>query len=170
VKRPLGLSLLMMGIFVSAANAASVTVNYAALPATPAPSTIMLTALGLLITFIAFRKLRHLPVGRPLAAILLLAGLSLFEAITRQQLITKASAIAVPTESLTGGGTLTFTLAAGAEAFVQNNTGATQQITSVSVPLPDALVTPFTSPQCQVGTVLTPGAGCYVELAALVVG
>jgi len=153
----------------AAAPAATVTITYAGLPATPAPGTMILMALGLLITFIAFRKMRHLSVGRPLAAILLLAGLSFFEAMTGHSLITKASATIVPTESITGGGTLMFTLGNGSEAFVQNNTGVSQQITSISVPPPNTFVTPAASPQCQVGTVLAPGAGCYVQLNNFIV-
>jgi hypothetical protein len=167
MKRLLGLLVLMTGIS-SAAVLPTVTITYTGLAGTPAPGTLILMALGLLITFIAFRKMSNLSVGRPLAAILLLAGLSLFEAMTGHQLITKASAIAViPTESITGGGNLMFTLSDGSEAFVQNNTGLPQQITSISVTSPNTFITPGLTPQCQVGTVLAPGAGCYVEIAGI---
>jgi TM2 domain-containing membrane protein YozV len=126
--------------------------------------------LGLLFAFFAFRKAHKLPGGRTMAAILMLVGVSAYEVFTGHPLVTRASAIiGVVTESLTGGGTITFSLsdAGGQEAFVVNNTSGSVNITSISVPPPDSFTTPNNSPQCQVGTVLAPGAGCYVQLVTL---
>jgi hypothetical protein len=119
-------SLLSLFAAYASAQITSPTVNisYAALAATPAPSTIVLTTLGLIAAFIAYRKMRRLPVGRSLAAILMAIGAAF--------VATRASATFV-TESMTGAGPLQFTLGNALTAQVTNNTGASQQITSITL-------------------------------------
>jgi hypothetical protein len=144
----------------SAQTSPTVNISYAALSATPAPSTIVLTTLGLLATFIAYRKLRRLPAGRSLAAILM--------AIVAAFVAAKASAAFV-TESMTGAGPLQFTLGNALTAQVTNNTGTSQQITSITLnPNPSSLtlVAPSSTPQCTVGLTLANGGVCYVEVIA----
>ena len=143
----------------SAQTSPTVNISYAALSATPAPSTIVLTTLGLLATFIAYRKLRRLPAGRSLAAILMAIGLA--------SVATKASPFL--TESMTGAGPLQFTLGNALTAQVTNNTGTSQQITSITLnPNPSSLtlVAPSSTPQCTVGLTLANGGVCYVEVIA----
>lgn len=132
------------------------TITYAPLaPGTPAPPTVLLIAIGLLFTLVAYRKMRKLPAGRALLTILFACGLA-FVAVKQAPAVP-----VIPVESMTGPGPLVFTLNLGQEGQVVNNTGATQVITGINL-TPGRAGTPFSSPQCQVGTTLTNGASCYV--------
>lgn len=154
----------LLSLFAACASAQitspTVNISYAALSTTPAPSTIVLTTLGLLATFIAYRKMRRLPVGRSLAGLLLAIGVAF--------VATNASA-EFTNESMTGAGPLQFTLGNALTAQITNNTGASQQITSITLnPNPSSLVlvTPGSTPQCTVGLTLANGGVCYVEVIA----
>jgi len=156
-----------VGLFANIASAqasATFNISYASLPATPAPSTFLLAAIGLLAAFFAYRRMQKLPAGRPLAAILLAIGLGFVQ-------MNKLSAtLSVTTESMTGPGPLVFSLVNSQVGNVVNNTGVSQQITGIILnPNPSGLVlvTPQLSPQCTVGMTLASGAGCYVEASAL---
>jgi hypothetical protein len=156
----------LLGMFagaVSAQSTAQFNITYTSLSGAPAPSTFVLIGIGLLFTFVAYRKMRKLPMARALAAILFVAALGVLE-------LNKAFAVPPTTESMTGPGPLVFSLGSGQEAFVQNNTGVSQQITGITLnPNPSslAIVTPPGTPQCVVGMTLTSGQGCYVEVEAL---
>jgi len=147
----------LLGIFggIASAQAPQIqfTISYAGLPSTPAPTTIILVAVGLLIAFVAYRKMRKLPAGGTLAAILIASGLA-FVAVN-------ATPNPIPSQSMTGAGPLVFTVNSGQEAYVVNNTGASQQITGIGVNS-GIVQTPTDTPQCQVGTTLANGQGCYV--------
>jgi len=159
----------MQAMFAAVASAQSITITFSGVSATPAPSTWMLMGLGLLLAFFVFRKAHSLPGGRALAAVLMLIGVSAYEIFTGHQLITKASAvIATVVESINSGTTITVNgvddSGASQEQFV-NNTGSTITITSISSNADyEVLITPPSAPQCQVGTVLAPGASCYAQL------
>jgi len=158
----IGASLGLLAGKAFAVSPVQLNIAYSALPPTPSPSTIVLTALGLLITFAAYWKMRNRSVGRPLAAILFAIGLGLVQ-------MNKASANAVPTESMTGPGPLQFTLGPRQEGYVVNNTGVSQQITGITLnPNPGGLVLipPADGSPCTVGLTLANGAGCYVEADA----
>jgi hypothetical protein len=161
VKKLLALGSLsgMFAGVVSAQSAAQINITYTALPGTPAPSTIVLIGIGLLATFVAYRKMRKLPFGRALTAILFVAALGVLE-------LNKAFAFPAITESMTGPGPLVFSLLSQQVGFVQNNTGVSQQITGITLnPNPSnlTLITPTSTPPCQVGMTLANGQGCYIE-------
>jgi hypothetical protein len=157
-----GSLLSLFAVTVSAQTSAQVNIAYSTgVPATPAPATILLTTLGLLATFIAYRKMRRLPMGRSLAVIFLAIGTAFFA--------TKAFS-AFTQASMTGAGPLQFTLGAGLTARVTNNTGASQNITSITLnPNPSglAIVTPDSNtPQCTIGLTLNNGDVCYVKVTS----
>ncbi|HEV2199008.1 MAG TPA: hypothetical protein VGR73_04245 [Bryobacteraceae bacterium] len=157
--------LFLAGVFAAAAQAATVTITFTAQPSgTPAPGTTLLVTLGLLFAFLVFRKKLRSPVVHPLAAILLLAGVSLF--VGRQHLVPQASATGA-TEFITGASPFMFTIADGGGAAVANNTGGTILITNVTVGSPDILITPSLTPQCQAGLTLVNGGTCNVLTAAV---
>jgi hypothetical protein len=172
MKRSIGLVVLMQAVFAAVASAnATVTITFTGAPsATPAPSTWMLMGLGLLLAFFVFRKAHSLPGGRTMAALLMLLGVSAYEVFTGNQLASKASAFTSSVvESITGGTSIVVPNVDDSgtvqEQFV-NNTGSSITIQSVSVSGSyEFLATPFSSPQCQVGTVLANGGSCYVVVA-----
>jgi hypothetical protein len=158
----------LLGMFAGVASAqgtAQFNITYQAVgvTVTPAPTTILLVGIGLLLTFVAYRKTRRLPLGRSMVAILFAAGLAFVT-------LNKASAN-VPTQSLTGPGPLQFSVTNGQEMRVLNNTGVSQQITGITLnPNPGslAIVTPPDGPQCIVGFTLANGAQCFVEAQLIV--
>ncbi len=173
MKRSIGIVVLMQAIFaaVAGAQAPGVTITYApAAAVTPIPSSFLLVGAGIMFMFLAFRKVQSLPTGRPFVAILVLAGSAFFEVSTRQQWIAKAEAMycgnCVPIYQLSvqGGSTLNFNLNYGAEAQIQNTSGVSEQITGLSSLPSNLFVTSTDTPQCTVGTVLAPGASCYVKI------
>ena len=151
----------LLGMFAGIASAqatAQFNITYSALSVTPAPTTILLVGIGLLLTFVAYRKMRRLPAGRPMVAILFAIGLTFVEP-------SKALSL-VSTQSMTGPGPLQFSVTDGQEMGVVNNTGVSQQITGITLnPNPRFLViiAPPDTPQCTVGMTLANGAQCFVE-------
>ena len=184
MKRSIGIVVLMQAIFaavaVAGAQAPGVTITYApAAAVTPIPSSFLLVGAGIMFMFLAFRKVQSLPTGRPFVAILVLAGSAFFEVSTRQQWIAKAEAMycgnccggnCVPIYQLfvQGGSTLNFNLNYGAEAQIQNTSGVSEQITGLSSLPSNLFVTSTDTPQCTVGTVLAPGASCYVKILEII--
>ena len=156
---------------VAGSRAPGVTITYApAAAVTPIPSSFLLVGAGIMFMFLAFRKVQSLPTGRPFVAILVLAGSAFFEVSTRQQWIAKAEAMycgncfPIYQLSVQGGSTLNFNLYYGAEAQIQNTSGVSEQITGLSSLPSNLFVTSTDTPQCTVGTVLAPGASCYVTI------
>ena len=179
MKRSIGIVVLMQAIFaavaVAGAQAPGVTITYApAAAVTPIPSSFLLVGAGIMFMFLAFRKVQSLPTGRPFVAILVLAGSAFFEVSTRQQWIAKAEAMycgncfPIYQLSVQGGSTLNFNLNYGAEAQIQNTSGVSKQITGLSSLPSNLFVTSTDTPQCTVGTVLAPGASCYVKILEII--
>ena len=157
-----GSLLSLFAVTAFAQTSAQVNIAYTqVVPSTPAPSTLLLTTLGFLAIFIAYRKMPRLRMGRYVPMILLATG-AIF-------LAPKAFSI-FPQASMSGPGPLQFTLGIGLTEQVINTTGASQTITSITLnPNPSGLsiVTPSSTPQCTVGLTLNNGDVCYVKVQGL---
>lgn len=138
-------------------------------PATaPALTTPMFVALALLLAAVAFLGMRRTPSGRLFGAIIAVLGLSVAGAFTGHSLFPAASAAPAPILITTTSGSLSVGVSPNTTYTVQNNSGQTTTITSISIR--DNLNAPY-SPNagagtCQVGTVLAPQATCILRFDA----
>jgi hypothetical protein len=127
----------------------------------------MLIVLGLLFAVLAFRVLRNYPGGRPLASIVALsiAGLSGVSGIKVMQ---EAYALPYPDYyAMTdpNGGSININYFGG-EVPVDNISGRTQQIKSVTPYSGCSVVTPSSSPACVPGVIVPPTGpanSCWVK-------
>ncbi|MDA8451285.1 midcut-by-XrtH protein [Acidovorax sp. NCPPB 3859] len=118
--------------------------------------------LSLAVVVVMYRSLRKARGGRPIAGLLLAGGLAI--AMGGSGLVGKSFA-AIDSLNLSdpAGGSVFPSL--GETKFV-NTSGVTQQIKQISAPQPTYVVlTPSNTPQCQVGTVLSPGSSCFLRFS-----
>ncbi len=127
----------------------------------PTLSEWSLLALAIAVGALGAYALRHKLTGRSLTLLILALG-TVLGAVNGDKIISNAHAIILGVMSNAAGGTATFAISPGSDTQLQNTTGVTLALTSIT---PSTVAT-SALPTCALGLRIAAGQSCWVKLPA----